>query len=1042
MDLKDLLNTGKSPLTLSQINALIESKDISYKLKQITDATFAIPTNSSECYVYFDQYLQLLASFDCQNSSDLDSQYTTTTLKASLRACVNDLLVSNGLLWLLSLPHHISHTTWTMLGSSPTILVYVYGLVLAMAKRQQVSASLWTEEMAHFVKAASASVNVHLWLSVCGGQQDHSAQFLDYVEAHVETATAYAEHEDSYRQKKIANHVEHIREALIDMLIILENGDAAVLSSRIDQYLGNVSLRPPFDDQELILGKIAFDHYIEKHKKTSLHLLEITLEYERQRNSGKAIPSIMLLLCSRTSNTNFEKVEEDVDLTDASSSAFNRNPLVSNVLMEAPPGSELERAHILEKLMAQWNYQLQTFPFSDFDAHLQQIIEKHYPNDRKTNLDLLLIEWIQKDEMESYLQTILSYIVARLQEERYDKRASPFWAILHLYSQTDYNQSEPKPLYGEISGAQVDGDEGWNDDRRQRTCDRILQILTDDNDNGTLAACINDILQVASSRVLAQYLEWMARKVNSLVTSKDRRINQCKQDKYYKQLNEVFKGEHIKNKADIVIPTLMRTLESSLFFDLVENRAYLNAMLKAYFSKPPEMAIERLVNELLRSRTTVFMLNLFKIIGARNRAGPQWFSNHFLGPILEYDCDPNSRYSSLRQGEDEWLTHSILSDPILFPYLFLQAFDDSVSIGSKSIAVGIKDSSLQLLQRHPILKSRPCGLLRFFEETVKLPEKTRDLLFGHAWPSAWGTQSIQVDTQWLLCCCLFFGQASVGVKSMIDSYMRDYIDSIQRSDRSDDDRGHELYTKRDEEQRKHTEEYVANGRQFIMSVVDQALLSDMVDPEDVFTMLIARILIPFGEDQLKEHPYADEVLYRVVTILTESANEIELVMEQVKPPLPPPSAMEVDDEDQVDEDGLESDRQRKKARRDVRMKKGRSQQVETELPSDLTSNDPATDLRNLCLYAQRITSIILSLLTNDGIRLMTPEIRTYITRSWASCREIYEPLGFLMTLESQGTMNKDIRNIISILRKSAADMNKCGIESIIITVAKHHKLQL
>jgi hypothetical protein len=692
--------------------------------------------------------------------------------------------------------------------------------------------------------------------------------------------------------------------------------------------------------------------------------------------------------------------------------------------------------------MAQWNYQLQTFPFSDFDAHLQQIIEKHYPNDRKTNLDLLLIEWIQKDEMESYLVTILSYIVARLQEERYDKRASPFWAILHLYSQTDYNQSEPKPLYGEISGAQVDGDEGWDDDRRQRTCDRILQILTDDNDNGTLAACINDILQVASSRVLAQYLEWMARKVNSLVTSKDRRINQCKQDKYYKQLNEVFKGEHIKNKADIVIPTLMRTLESSLFFDLVENRAYLNAMLKAYFSKPPEMAIERLVNELLRSRTTDFMLNLFKIIGARNRGGSQWFSNHFLGPILEYDCDPNSHYSSLRQGEDEWLTHRILSDPILFPYLFLQAFDDSVSTGSKSIGVGIKDSSLQLLQRHSILKSRPCGLLRFFEETVKLPEKTRDVLFDYAWPIAWGTRVIHVDTQWLLCCFLFFGQASVGVKSMIDSFMRDYIECIQWSDRSDDDRGDELYTKRDEEHRKETEEYVANGRQFIMSVVDQALLSDMVDPEDVFTMLLAHILIHFGEHHLKEYAYVDEVLYRVVTILTESANEIELVMEQVKPPLPPPSAMEVDNEDQVDEDRLGSDRQRKKARRDVRMKKGRSQQVETELPSDLTSNDPATDLRNLCLYAQRIVSIILSLLTNDGIRLMTPEIRTYITRSWASCREIYEPLGFLMTLESQGTMNKDIRNIISILRKSAADRNKRGIESILITVAKHHKLQL
>jgi hypothetical protein len=267
MDLKSILHSGKQPLNLERIISLIDNTDTTYKLDQITDALFTIPPSPEQCCHYFDQFLQLLASFDYQNPSDLESHYTTSALVASLRACVNDILVSNGLMWLLSFPQQISDTTWSKLRTSPTILVYVYGLILAMGTQQQVSSALWVTEMSHFVKAASPYVNTHLWLSVYtrkAAEQEYVVMFLDSVESHY-----------------VANNV-YMQEAWIAMLDILEQGTASVLKSTVNQYLGNVSVKP-FSDQDLTLGKIAIDQYLKKRKMASTHLLRLAMEYEKKR---------------------------------------------------------------------------------------------------------------------------------------------------------------------------------------------------------------------------------------------------------------------------------------------------------------------------------------------------------------------------------------------------------------------------------------------------------------------------------------------------------------------------------------------------------------------------------------------------------------------------------------------------------------------------------------------------------------------------------------------------------------------------------------
>lgn len=694
-------------------------------------------------------------------------------------------------------------------------------------------------------------------------------------------------------------------------------------------------------------------------------------------------------------------------MTESEATVFHRNPLISSAIMEPPPGSELERAQLLETPMSQWNYQLQTFPLSDFDHHLQQIIEKHYPNDKKTVLDLLLVEWMQKVEIENYLQTIMSYIIDRVREVQYDKRSSPFWAILHLFSRTDYSQGESKPLYGEISGAQVEADEGWVDQRKQKTCDRILQILTDANTNNKLTPWINDILQVASSRVLATYLEWIAHKVAPVDKSATRspRIP-APGSKYSKQLNEVFKGEHIKNKADTVIPTLMRAMEITTFLELVERRAYLNVMLKTYFAKPPELAIELLVEDLLNVLTKESAFELFRVIGYTGRADTQWFSNHFLGPVVRKAGDGNRTWADTLV--------ELLKSPGRFSPFFLRPFnaEESTAARMQKNDEPSRSKSLQLLKDRNVMQARPCGLLRFFEEIMKLQDPVRDMEVTNLWVMAWGLHEFEVDSTWLLHCFLFFGQASASVKSQIDFYLRNFIR----------DHFHIVNTGLDNnnfEQAAHRRtEDSAEGLHFVRALADMALLSDIEDPEDVFTLLVSGLANPDKEPIVYSYECTSIVLYETVLLLSDATEEIALLMDGDKS-----VTAEVQHDNQED---VQTEQPRKKARRETkagRRKKGRKVLAEPELPPAVESNDSAAAVRNLCLYARRIVSVMLSVLTSEGIRYMTPELREYITASWANCQDIYAPLQFLVNLQHRSTMAGDIGKIIAIFDKHTAKPN-------------------
>ncbi|KAG2172723.1 hypothetical protein INT43_000070 [Umbelopsis isabellina] len=997
MDLKSLLNTGKPPLTEERIASLTANSDNVYKLEQMTNATFAIPDQPESCYKYFDDFLQLLASFGYNNDSDLDTQYTTTALVASLRACINELLISNGLTWLLSLPRHISHTTWTMLQSSSTILAYVYGLLLALATRQQVETSAWVEEIVHFVKAASPYLNAHLWLSVTAleqrSRQNHDSQVMKM------SSTKQSDYASSFllsveRSLDSEGSNESIQKALISMLFILEDGESSTLSSTIDQYLGNVASRPPFTDQELIVGKIAFDQCLKLCKATNLTKLLNRYDVQRQQSNS----------------------EIDLQL----------NPLISDVLMEMPAGSEIERAQSLKKPLAQWCYHLQTFSFNDFDHHLKNIIDKQYPNDRKTNLDLLITEWIQKDEMVAYLEPILGYITARLRAEKYDKRSSPFWSFIHLYAETNYQRSDQKALYGEVSGAQVDSDidYAWDDSRRQRTCDKVLQILTFTNTDDALTTWINDILQVASARVLARYLEWVSYKVNSINSQQEQSsASGLRNNLYYKQLNNVFKGDHIKTKSDTVIPTLMRALNPDVFLDLVETRAYLNAMVKSYFLKPPEMTFELLVNELLQSQTKDFMLRLFNVLGVQNRQNSQWFANHFLGPVLRHETN--------NIGKESFILKHLLVTDHFFTNLFLRTFNITTK-GIITVNTAVKTSSIQLLRKHMVLKSQSCGLLRLLEEIVRLREPKRQACIIHIWQSSWTCdKALQVNDQWLLCCLLFYGQASAAVQQLIETFVMGHLETLLFAA--------DKYNVAPTESLLNSQGDVPS---FLSRVVDLTLLADIVDPEDVFVMIIAQLLsMPAPEDGNESlgKVNASKVLYQAVVILTETADELAFLTEQDNE-----NSMDIDPQvtDSNSEKKLNA-KQRKRRRLEQqkkgRAKKGRSHYIASELPSDLTDSDPASDRYNLTLYAQRIVSLFSSVLTGDGIRYITADIRQFITQSWANCQDLYIPFAFLMTIRSQDTMIDDITKIIHVLRAAVADSNPL-IETIIKTEEKRHNI--
>lgn len=269
MDLSSLLNNQKeSSLSLADLEQLLSKCDSGKTLDKIrTTTAYTYPSNERDTFKYFDTFIQLILSIN-QDEDPYNTQYAKSIIIDALRNCINGLLKQNGHTWLLQFSKQFTTKTWIELRNNLTILVYLYGLVLALLNKPNINndSSEWIQGILPFIKSNSPVVMAHLWLNCCctlAEEEENSAlnqaiakmAYLQALENGLnqlhQNITEEDVMENKLNQLKVPNFME--------MLTILKDADSTLLASCIDQQLGSALSRPPFSKDELTLGFMCIE---------------------------------------------------------------------------------------------------------------------------------------------------------------------------------------------------------------------------------------------------------------------------------------------------------------------------------------------------------------------------------------------------------------------------------------------------------------------------------------------------------------------------------------------------------------------------------------------------------------------------------------------------------------------------------------------------------------------------------------------------------------------------------------------------------------
>lgn len=254
MDLNSLLNKKDTKISLFDLQQLLEKRDSATIFEKIQSSTaYSFPTNRADTFVFFDTFIQVILSI-IHDDDPYSSQLSKSIVIDSLRSCINGLLQQNGIEWLIEFPNYFSTKTWVVLRANITILVYLYGLVLALWNKPELirHRDEWMRGILQFIHSNSPIVMLHLWLNCCCTLNEDINQMSD------SSATAEELYliklEDTYNNKKLSN------EALITMFQMLQESQVDILAEQVNQQLGSALARPPFTKDEFVVGKISLDN--------------------------------------------------------------------------------------------------------------------------------------------------------------------------------------------------------------------------------------------------------------------------------------------------------------------------------------------------------------------------------------------------------------------------------------------------------------------------------------------------------------------------------------------------------------------------------------------------------------------------------------------------------------------------------------------------------------------------------------------------------------------------------------------------------------
>lgn len=285
MDLNSLLHSQKDTrLSLNDLQQLLAQGDSAAIFEKIQSSTaYDLPANRADTFVFFDTFIQVILSV-IHDDDPYSAQLSKSIVIDSLRSCINGLLRQNGIEWLIEFPSYFSTKTWVVLRANITILVYLYGLVLAIWNKPDLirHREEWMRGILQFVHSNSPIVMLHLWLNCCCMLDQDIHTTSDAEELYL------AKVEATYNSGKLA------QDAVVQMIRMLQEFQVDVLAEQVNQQLGSALARPPFSKDEFIVGKICLENACKSRSERYTSIRKIYQQLQAKTGTWPVARSVPL----------------------------------------------------------------------------------------------------------------------------------------------------------------------------------------------------------------------------------------------------------------------------------------------------------------------------------------------------------------------------------------------------------------------------------------------------------------------------------------------------------------------------------------------------------------------------------------------------------------------------------------------------------------------------------------------------------------------------------------------------------------------------
>ncbi|KAI8366010.1 uncharacterized protein BYT42DRAFT_618452 [Radiomyces spectabilis] len=719
MDLHSLLNQGSSTLSLDDLTQLLNENDEKEKLNRISQATFDYNQSEVQSYSFFDLFIRVLTSVQHADDDEYSAQYAKSVITAALRQCINDLLQKFGLTWAVRFSAKLSLSTWKILKTQPetTILVYLYGLVLAVGKQPDISKEAWIDSLAYFIHASHPAVVLHIWLTCCAADE----QTPDAYVAKHKMVTVL---EQTLEQQKLDGEKNGLNVAVQRVITLLKEENVGYLIDHIDNQVGNALIRPSFTADEFAVAWMELDNMVNEAPSDFPYLLR------KMKPDSPTPPKV--------------------------------NPLTKG-LKGTPPDDYYERSERLKIGMDSWMNQVNCLTPSEFQRLLNALI-RQYPTRKKTMVDWTLVTWAVYDPFHCHADLILDAVIGRLNGAKYDKLSAPFYAFEQLFNLDDEKiDGDHEAAYKIQTGAQVHLPRFCirSDNALENGCLFILRKLTMQPSLAT-NQWKNDCLKVAPPEVTQQHIEWL---LNELIhSSQPDQTNPLKS-----ALLRVLQHPRVIAYSSYIIPLLLRTVDQELLAWLLTTTEA-SAIFIDYFSQGAQLSSKILISDLLETKSKRYMDALLAFLrrhltdtSLNSNRSRVWFTHHFLESILALAAsDPTG--------------HTVASQ--LFRQ-FLRTADEYHWYFATALHPKNEDMldfrSLNILRFHTVFPIRHIGLASVLQQMVNLPNTQSQEILIDRWFNLWVSPSVEtgesrftVPESWIIQCIGLYDQAPALMKRMME----------------------------------------------------------------------------------------------------------------------------------------------------------------------------------------------------------------------------------------------------------------------------------